>query len=119
MELWLPLLTITPEYIAEHETWMAVIEQETAAYYSFAQNDEGLWLDNLFVLPSFMGHGIGESLFSHALERARGSGALLLKIESDPNAQSFYEKMGARKVGEHRGEVDGQPRILPVMEINL
>jgi hypothetical protein len=42
-----------------------------------------------------------------------------LRIESDPNAQSFYEKIGARKVGEVHSEVDSQPRVLPVMEINL
>ena len=43
----------------------------------------------------------------------------VLEIESDPNAQGFYERMGAKKIGEHRGEVDGQPRILPVLEMVL
>ena len=43
--------------------------------------------------------------------------ASVLKIEADPNAQSFYERMGARKVGEHHSEVFGQPRTLPVMEV--
>lgn len=119
MQSWLPLLTITPDYIASHETWMAVIKNEVVGYYSFDENAEGLWLDNLWVLPAFMGHGIGKSLFGHALERARGSGASILMVEADPNAKSFYEKMGAQKVGEHRGEVDGQPRILPVLEISL
>jgi predicted N-acetyltransferase YhbS len=119
MQLWLPLLTITPDYIASHETWMAVIKNEVVGYYSFDEKAEGLWLDNLWVLPAFMGHGIGKSLLGHALERARGSGASILMIEADPNARSFYEKMGAQKVGEHRGEVDGQPRILPVLEISL
>jgi hypothetical protein len=42
-----------------------------------------------------------------------------LKIEAEPNAQNFYEKMGARQVGEHHTEVDGQPRVLPVMEVGL
>ena len=41
------------------------------------------------------------------------------KIESDPNAQGFYERMGAKVVGEHVGEVEGQPRILPVLEVIL
>ena len=41
------------------------------------------------------------------------------KIESDPNAQGFYERMGATKVGEVAGEANGQPRILPLLTIDL
>jgi len=148
MEIWLPSLTISPEYISQNETWMAVAEKP-AGFYSLVdiviarrvlfptkqspslcrrllrslplpRNDEdSLWLDNLWVLPDFMGQGIGKQLFQHALERSKALGTFILKIEADPNAQSFYEKMGARKVGEHHSQVDGQPRILPIMEINL
>ncbi|WKZ37804.1 MAG: GNAT family N-acetyltransferase [Anaerolineales bacterium] len=117
--MWIPVLTITPDYIASHETWTVFIGNEAAAYYSFAENNEGLWLDNLWVLPKFMGLGIGTSLFRHALEKAGEHNASILKIEADPHAKGFYEKMGARKAGEHHGGVDGLPRILPVMEINL
>lgn len=78
-----------------------------------------MWLDNLWVLPEFMGQGIGKGLFEHALERSHVLGVTTLKIESDPNGQSFYEKMGARKIGEHHTEVEGHPRVLPVLEINL
>lgn len=116
---WLPLLTITPEYILENETWIAFEGEKCIGYYSLKQDTESLWLDNLWVLPEFMGQGIGKGLFHHALERSRVLGAAVLKIEADPNAQNFYEKMGTRKVGEHHTEVDGQPRVLPVLEIKL
>lgn len=119
IEIWLPALTITPIYISEHETWVAVVDEKPLGFYSLNKEDDFLWLDNLWILPEFMGQGIGRRLFHHALERSRVLGASVLKIESDPNAQSFYEKMGARKNGEHQSEVDGQSRILPVMEINL
>ncbi len=124
MQIWLPALTISPEYISEHETWIAVMDDLVVAYYSLkshpARNDgEELWLDNLWVLPEYIGRGIGKSLFEHALEKSRARGASLLKIEADPNAVSFYERMGAWRVSEHHSEVDGETRILPVMEINL
>jgi GNAT superfamily N-acetyltransferase len=120
MQLWIPVLTISAEYISENETWMAVVDDRLGAYYSLKLDGEGLWLDNLWVLPEFMAQGIGGSLIKHALERSLARGAAVLKIEADPNAESFYEKMGARKIGErYHGELDGQPRILPVMEINL
>ncbi len=119
IQLWLPSLTITPEYIDSHEIWMMMVEDQPVGYYSFSQNEEGLWLDNLWVLPEYMGLGIGRSLFQHALERCKELEASKLMIDADPNAQSFYEKMGARKVHEHHTELDGALRILPVMEINL
>jgi hypothetical protein len=30
-----------------------------------------------------------------------------------------YEKMGARVVGQHVGEVDGTPRVLPLLQCPL
>ncbi len=119
IEIWLSLLTISPEYISQNETWMAVFDLKPAGFYSLHEDSVSLWLDNLWVLPNFIGQGIGKQLFQHALERSKTLGASILKIEADPNAQSFYEKMGVRKVGERLNEIDGQPRILPIMEINL
>ena len=119
MQLWFSALTISPEYISENEVWIAVENEKSVAYYSLKYDGECLWLDNLWVLPDFMGQGIGRQLFQHTLERSRVQGFSILKIEADPNAQSFYEKMGARQIGEHYGKVDGQARVLPVMEINV
>jgi GNAT superfamily N-acetyltransferase len=119
IQIWSPLLTITPEYILENETWVAVQNEKCVGYYSLKKDGESLWLDNLWVLPDFMGQGIGRGLFHHVLERSRVLCATALKIEADPNAQSFYEKMGAWKVGERYTEVDCHPRVLPIMEINL
>lgn len=118
IQLWLPQLTFSPSQITENEFWLAVAENASVGYYSLKQDAHGLWLDNLWILPEYMGQGIGQQLFNHALGRSRASGAATLKIESDPNAQGFYEKMGAQKTGEHRYELEGQLRILPVMEIN-
>lgn len=119
IQLWIPSMTITEEYIEIHETWIAMIKDGPVAYYSFNENEDGFWLDNLWVLPEYMGQGIGKTLFEHALERCKAMGVSTLKIEADPNAESFYERMGARKVSEHTTEIQGEPRVLPVMEINL
>lgn len=119
IQIWVPTLTMTSEYIQTHETWIAMIEDKPVAYYSFGKNEEELWLDNLWVFPEYMGQGIGKSLFQHVIERCKSLGVSVLKIEADPNAQNFYERMGARKVSEHHTAIQGEPRILPVMEINL
>lgn len=119
MQIWLPLLTISPEYISENEVWVKIFGDKPVAYYSLQQAGSELWLDNLWLLPEFIGRGIGKELFLHAVERSRQCDGSILKIEADPNAEAFYEKMGARRVGEHHSEVDGHPRILPIMEIKI
>lgn len=119
IQIWLPLLTITPEYISGHETWIATLNDKPVAYYSLKEAENALWLDNLWVLPGHMGKGIGKELFIHALERSRKRGISVIKIEADPNAQPFYEHMGARKISEHHSEIEGHPRILPIMEIYI
>ncbi len=119
MEIWTPSLTITPAYIAHHETWMASLDEEPVAFYSLKQDAEAWWLDNLWVRPDAIGQGIGAALLRHAGMRARRAGASALRVESDPHAVGFYVKMGARMVGERRTEVDGQARVLPILEIGL
>jgi len=119
IEIWTPLLTITPEFIASADVWVAVVEDETAGFYALLYSAERATLEHFWISPRFMGQGVGRGLWDHALARCREKDYAVLEIESDPNAQGFYEKMGARKVGERTGEVDGQPRVLPIMEIRV
>lgn len=116
IQIWILQLTISPAYIAENETWLALLNDEPAGFYSLKQSEGAWWLDNLWVRPGAMGQGLGAALFCHARRRATLRGASVLRVESDPNAQGFYEKMGAVKVGARATDVDGRPRVLPLME---
>jgi GNAT superfamily N-acetyltransferase len=71
-------------------------------------------LDDLWVEPPSMGGGIGRALFQEAVRRAGELGATSVEWETEPNATGFYERMGARRVGERTGEW-GRP--LAVMSI--
>ena len=119
IQIWSPLLTISPEFIETHDTYVAYIGGELVGFCSLSVEEEKASIEHLWVLPDFIGNGIGAALFGHMLSRCRNLGVQVLEIESDPNAQGFYERMGAKVVGEHVGEVDGQPRILPVLEMVL
>ncbi|HKJ39743.1 MAG TPA: GNAT family N-acetyltransferase, partial [Anaerolineales bacterium] len=77
------------------------------------------WVENLWVIPKYIGKGFGKRLFVHALFRARELGYVKLQLMSDPNAVGFYEKLGMIKIGEHYNPIEGHPRILPLMEIVL
>jgi ribosomal protein S18 acetylase RimI-like enzyme len=119
MELWSPQLTFSNEYFMENESWVAIDDERTIAFYTLLDKDGNAWIENLWVLPEYIGKGVGRQLFFHAAELSRQRGYKLLQLEADPNAQGFYEKMGMSRIGEHLGEVDGQPRILPVMEMTV
>ena len=119
MELWMPQLTFSPEYFKENESWAAELNGEVIAFYTLQQKDGNTWLENIWVLPKYIGQGVGKELFLHVLSRSRALGYSTLQLEAEPHAVGFYEKMGMRKIGEHQYELDGQPRILPLMEITL
>ena len=119
MEIWKPQLTFSPEYFEQNESWVAEKGSVPIAFYTLQEKNARAWIENLWVLPAFMGGGIGKRLFLHALARSRLNGHLILQLEADPNAQGFYEKMGMHKIGERHYLMEGQPRILPTMEINL
>jgi predicted N-acetyltransferase YhbS len=63
-----------------------------------------------------MRRGTGRALFEHSVNQARTAGFDLIKIEADPNAEGFYKRMGAQRVGTSVSEVEGQKRELPLME---
>jgi GNAT superfamily N-acetyltransferase len=118
IEIWSPLLTISPEFIEQHETYV-VNDEKPVGFYAISIEKDKANLEHLWLLPDYMGQGIGAMLFQHALERCKELGARILEIESDPNAKGFYECMGARMVREHISNMDGQVRTLPVLEITL
>jgi ribosomal protein S18 acetylase RimI-like enzyme len=119
MEIWKPQLTFSPEYFAENESWVAEMDNMPIAFYTLLEKDRKAWLENLWISPEWIGKGIGKRLFLNALERCRQRGYTFLQLEADPNAVGFYEKMGMKKIGERASEIEGQPRILPIMEIQL
>lgn len=119
LDIWTPQLTFSPEYFEKNEGWTAVSDETPIGFYTLQEENGNACIENLWVLPAFIGKGIGKRLFLHALERSRQRGYEVLQLEADPHAVGFYEKMGMHKVGEHRYDLEGQLRILPIMEMKL
>ncbi len=92
---------------------------EPIGFYTLLEKDGNAWLENLWVMPAQMGQGVGNALFNHAIHLSKERGYYMLRLESDPNAVGFYIKMGAHKIDQHHSEMEGTPRILPIMEIKL
>lgn len=115
MESWKPVLTIRPEFIAEHETYTAFLDELAVGFYALKPGMNRMHLEHLWVLPTAMRRGVGRALFVHAIGRVKACGFSTLEIESDPHAAGFYEQMGARQVGGAVTELAGQTRELPIL----
>jgi GNAT superfamily N-acetyltransferase len=119
IESWRDTLTIRAEFIAANAAWCAIEDSRAVGFYLLTSESDGLHLDHLWIVPSAMGRGIGRALFEHAVEQTRQLGHRTLKIEADPNAEGFYARMGARRVGEAVTEIEGQRRELPLFLYEL
>jgi ribosomal protein S18 acetylase RimI-like enzyme len=113
---WRDVLTMRPEFLAANISYCAVAEDRIVGFYILTQEEDGIHLDHLWVLPAAMGREIGRALFEHAAVEATKLGFNSVKIEADPNAEGFYKRMGAVRIGTSVSEVEGEPRELPLME---
>jgi GNAT superfamily N-acetyltransferase len=119
IESWRDILTMRPDFIAGNVAYSAIEAGRAVGFYLLTTEADGLHLDHLWIAPHAMGRGIGRALFEHAVGQARGLGHRILKIEADPNAEGFYARMGARRVGEAVTEIEGQRRELPLLLYEL
>ena len=99
------------------DRWVAEMGDEIVAWAEIEPPHDGVCtLEALWVDPAWMRRGIGARLFRVAADRARELGARTLEWGTEPPAVGFYERLGARRIGEHPGEwVD----LVPVMGIDL
>ena len=111
---WAGQLTMTPARLAATFTRAAKSAGQLIGFYTLEEGGSTLVLDQLWVRADRMGQGVGRKMVMHAICRAARLGATHLQIESDPNAEGFYQKMGAKRVGWSQSRVEGQIRRLPV-----
>jgi len=116
---WKNDLTITPEFISTNEVFVAVHDGKIIGCCALVLSESLSELEHMWILPEFIGTGLGRRLFVHARDRASILNLGELELSADPNAEGFYQHMGAVRIGEVRSEIDGQPRVLPRMKVAL
>lgn len=118
IEIWSPYLMVSKEYIKTNSVYNLQIEDRIVGYYSFFHESENIIkLDNLFVLPEFIGKGLGKILMSDFLMRLKNQGVQKVVLNSEPNAEDFYTKFGFVKVGQIETSI--KDRYLPIMELKI
>lgn len=113
---WQGALTVAPDYVIENPTFVATVDGELVGFCAVQFEPGEAVLDHLWVLPAFMGRGVGRALFRHAEDVARAGGAVRIKIVGDPHAGPFYARMGATLYGREPANMNGEERFLPLLE---
>lgn len=119
IEAWRAALTVTPSDLAVLDVRCAEDGGGLAGFYALGGAPPVCILEHLWVGPEAMGRGVGRALFLDAAARATARGATLLEIDSDPHAEGFYLRMGARRVGTTVDAVLGQRRERPLLRLAL
>ena len=119
IQQWQTDLTISAEFIRTHEVFAATINGVIAGCCALVMTDSLAEIEHMWIRPEQMGGGVGRALFEHVRARALSRGANVIELSADPYAEGFYERMGAKRVGEVAADMDGQSRVLPRMRINL
>ena len=101
-------LVVTDGDIRSNACYVAEQDGDIVGFYLIVGDS----LERLFVSPDRMRQGIGRALFNHAAVRL---GRRTLRIVSDPYAAPFYERMGARYIGQENSTLV-RGRRLPVYE---
>lgn len=115
LDAWRDDLVVTAEGIERHATFVASIEGEVVGVCQLQQSDDHTMLEHVWVDPTRHRLGVGRALVEYARGQARG----VIAIVADPNAEEFYLRLGARRVGEVPAPMPGAPlRMLPLMEMD-
>ena len=115
MKLWRKGLTITPEIITQNDVYKLVLDNgKIVGCTVLITEKEVLWIEHLWILPEYIGHGFGKQLLQTALKKTIQSVHQTIKVVSDINAEVFYQKMGFETVSQYESVPKG--RFLPIMK---
>lgn len=113
LDQWREELQFTSDYLRAERVWVADVDGEAAGVIALEPRAGGWSIERLWIDPGVQGLGIGRALVERALAAAAETGGEI-EVLSDPHAEPFYLKLGARRAGEAAAPMPGAPaRVLP------
>lgn len=117
IQKWESELTITAYYLNNFNVYKLLEEDLLVGYYSWCGKPPLALLDNLFVHPDHLKKGYGKLLMENAVKQLGVYNFKKIRLNSDPNAEGFYLKLGFNRIGELESTIPG--RFLPIMEMEI
>lgn len=118
IESWREDLTVSEKMIEEMMVYKFAFESSIVGFYILNQPKENrIELEFLFVLPKFIGKGIGNQLIQDAFKKAISLNCATIFLVADPNAVPFYQSKDFVIIDKKESAIFG--RFLPVMQRGL
>ena len=92
-------LTQTPRGLMRSRSFVCEEGRDLVGFYRLDIAVGEAEVGHFFVAPEHIGRGAGAQLWRHLVGQARRRGLRRIAIESDPSAEAFYARMGARRIG--------------------
>lgn len=120
LQQWTGELTFSGDYLLAHRSFVAESEGKRIGLCVLEIRGEQATLGHVWVAPECHRKGIGTALVARALEAAAKAGVRSVEIVSDPFAEGFYVRLGARRLRDEPAPMPGAPdRVMPVMEFRF
>ena len=118
LDSWVDDLTVSEKLILETHTFNFLVEDKIVGFYILNQpQNNNCELEMLFVLPNFIGKGIGKQLLQHAFKKAKNLNVKTVALLADPNSVAFYTFQGFKIIDKKESSIAG--RFLPIMQKDL
>jgi GNAT superfamily N-acetyltransferase len=105
-------LVLGPGGLAEGGTHIAVEDGALVGFATWAVADGIFELEDLFVDPGWMRHGIATALVSRIVDVLRARGAKRLEVTANPYALGFYRAVGFLDCGVAGTDFGAAPRMV-------
>ena len=118
LESWRNDLTVTSKMISKCTVFKFLVDDQITGFYILNPSKEkSIELEMLFVLPAFIGKGIGKQLLQHSFEKALKLKVNSMTLLADPNAITFYESRGFYEIDKKESSIPD--RFLSVLQKDL
>ncbi|MEM1219665.1 MAG: GNAT family N-acetyltransferase [Bacteroidota bacterium] len=93
MERWKPDLELHKEDLSKQEILVLLDGAQAIGFSAVQDYSEHVEVNHLWILPSYIGKGLGKRLLQKSLTKALVKGRPVL-VDADPNAEGFYTNFG-------------------------
>jgi GNAT superfamily N-acetyltransferase len=104
-------LVLEPDGLAEGRTHVAEEKAVVVGFATWAETDDGMELEDLFVDPDWMRRGIATALVTRIVDVLRSRGADTLEVTASPDALAFYRAAGFVDIGVTQTTFGSAPQL--------
>lgn len=110
---WQDELTISPEFIMKNQVFKLLDKNKIVGFFAYSLQNKTLKLESLFLLPEYIGSGLGKLLMNVFLNKIKGLPIKRIVLDADPNTESFYNNFNFQTVSLKITAIEN--RFMPIM----